>query len=122
MSHVVMIKTMVRDYAAVEAACRRLRWPTPRRGEASLFSQTISGLVVAVPDWVYPIAADLTSGQLQYDNHGGVWGDPKQHGRFLQAYAIEKTGIEARESGRALVQRRLANGSFRLTIRVEGGS
>ena len=122
MSHVVTIRTMVRDRAAVDAACRRLRWALPRMGEASLYSGEVSGLVVTVPDWVYPVVADLASGQLRYDNFGGAWGDVRQLDRFLQAYAVEKTRIEARRQGHDVVEQPLPDGSIRMTIRVGGGS
>ena len=60
--------------------------------------------------------------QLQYDTFGGAWGDVKQLDRFLQAYAVEKTRIEARRQGHDVVEQPLPDGSIRMTIRVGGGS
>ena len=37
LSHIVTIKTEVRDHAAVSAACRRLELPPPVLGTAQLF-------------------------------------------------------------------------------------
>jgi hypothetical protein len=37
LSHIVTIKTEVRDQAAVEAACRRLALPEPVQGTAQLY-------------------------------------------------------------------------------------
>ena len=122
MSHIVTIKTEVRDHAAVSAACRRLELPPPVVGTAQLFSGQVSGLIVRLPDWVYPVVVDTTSGQLHYDNYNGAWGDQARLDRFLQAYAVEKARIEARKKGHQVTEHALDDGSIKLTIRVGGGA
>ena len=69
MSHIVTIKTEVRDHAAVSAACRRLELPPPLHGTAQLFSGEATGLIVRLPDWTYPVVVDTTTGQVHYDNY-----------------------------------------------------
>ena len=44
MSHIVTIKTEVRDAAAVRAACKRLGLAEPTEGKTRLFSGEVSGL------------------------------------------------------------------------------
>ena len=44
MSHIVSIKTQLKDPLAVAAAYRRLGLPDPQAGTARLFSATASGL------------------------------------------------------------------------------
>ena len=44
MSHIVEIKTEVRDEAAVKSACSRLHFPQPTRGTFQLYSSTETGL------------------------------------------------------------------------------
>ena len=44
MSHIVEIRTEVRDPTAVAAACRRLGLPEPVRGTATLYSGEATGL------------------------------------------------------------------------------
>jgi hypothetical protein len=75
MSHIVQIKTQVRDAEAVRLACRRLHLPEPIAGSAKLFSSTVKGLAVQLPGWNYPVVCQLDSGQLQYDNFSGRWGE-----------------------------------------------
>jgi hypothetical protein len=89
LSHIVTIKTEVRDHAALSAACRRLELPPPILGTAQLFSGQATGLVVRLPGWVYPVAFDTTRGQVHFDNYNGGWGDQAQLDRVLQAYAVE---------------------------------
>ncbi len=50
MSHIVVIKTEVRDAAAVRAACRRLGLAEPIQGKTKLFSGEVTGLAVQLPD------------------------------------------------------------------------
>ena len=96
MSHIVQIKTEVRDAVAVQEACQRL------------------GL--------YPAVFDTRSGQVRFDNYGGRWGEQVQLDRFLQAYAVEKATLEARRKGHTVTEQTLDNGSIKLTVTVGGAA
>ncbi len=122
MSHVVSIKTELRDPTAVSAACRRLALPPPLLGTAELFSGQVTGVIVRLTAWTYPVVIDTTTGQVHYDNYNGAWGDQAQLDRFLQIYAVEKARIEARKKGHHVTEQSLVDGSIKLTIRVGGGS
>jgi hypothetical protein len=122
MSHTVTIKTEVRDADAVRAACERLKLPAPVQGKAQLFSGEVEGLAVKLPEWVYPVVADLTTGKLAFDNFGGRWGNSSQLDRFIQAYAAEKVKIESRRKGHVVTESQLADGSIKLTIQVGGAA
>ncbi len=120
MSHIVTIKTEVRDPAAVASACLRLGLPEPVHGTAKLFSGEATGLLVKLPDWLYPIVCDTASGVVRFDNYNQQWGRQEQLDRLLQAYAVEKARIEARRRGHHVVERSLADGSIEVTIRLGG--
>ena len=120
MSHVVEIKTEVRDEVAVRAACRRLALPQPTVGTFHLFEKEVQGLGVLLPNWIYPTVVDLASGQVRYDTYNGRWGDVAQLGRFLQGYAVEKATLEARKRGHVVSEQSLADGSIKLVIGVGG--
>ncbi len=122
MSHVVTIKTEVRDAEALRAACRRLGLPEPGQGTARLFEGEATGLLVKLPGWLYPAVVSTKTGQVQFDNYQGSWGDPKHLDAFLQAYAIEKAKLEARKKGHSVYERPLPDGSVKLTITVGGAS
>lgn len=122
MSHVVEIRTEVRDPLAVAAVCTRLGLPAPVRGIAKLFEGEAEGLLVSLPGWLYPVAFDTAAGQARYDNYGGAWGDPAHLDRFTQAYAVEKAKIEARRKGYTATEQTLPDGSIRLTVTVGGGA
>ena len=122
MSHIVEIKTEIRDEAAVKAACVRLQIPTPEHKTVRLFNATATGLCVQLPGWSYPVVANLQSGQVQYDNYGGHWGEQKHLNSFLQAYAVCKATIEARKKGHTCSETRLEDGSIRVTVRVGGAA
>ncbi|TWU59939.1 hypothetical protein Poly51_02120 [Rubripirellula tenax] len=122
MSHVVQIKTQVRDAAAVRAGCFRLGLDEPVEGELKLFSETVRGLGVQLRDWRYPVVFDLTTGESKYDNYQGRWGRQGRLDEFLQAYAVEKTKIEARRKGYSVAEHRLADGSIKVSLTVGGAS
>ena len=122
MSHIVEIKTEIRDEQAVRAACTRLQLPTPEHKTVRLFSATATGLCVQLPGWSYPVVCDLSTGQLSYDNYQGHWGRQEELSRFMQAYAVEKAKIEARKKGHTCSENRLEDGSIRVTIRVGGAA
>ena len=121
MSHVVTVKSEIRDAAAVAAACKRLRLAEPILGTTRLFSGEATGLAVQLPGWEYPIVCDTATGQVRYDNFGGRWGDSKELARFMQSYAVEKCRAEARKRGHTVTEQTLADGSVKLTVQVGGG-
>lgn len=122
MSHIVTIKTEIRDAVAVRAACTRLKLPPPVQGTHKLFSGEATGLAVELPDWKYPVVCELSTGQLQYDNYNGRWGVQSHLDAFLQNYAVEKTKIESRRQGHSCTEQPLADGSIKLIIQVQGGA
>ena len=122
MSHIVTIKTEVRDAVAVRAACHRLSLAEPVQGKTKLFSGEVEGLAVTLPEWTYPVVCELTTGQVRFDNFNGHWGDQKHLDRFLQAYAVEKAKLEARGKGHSVTEQSLSDGSIKLTVQVTGGA
>ena len=116
MSHLVTVKTKVHDPDAVAAACRRLHLAAPVQGKAQLFSGEVNGLIVQLPEWQYPIVIETQSGQLQYDNYDGAWGNQQQLDHFMQMYAVEKAKIEAHKKGMIVSEQSLQDGSIRLQM------
>jgi hypothetical protein len=119
MSHVVTIVTKVRDPAAITAACQRLGLAAPVQGTARLYSGQATGLLVQLPGWQFPVVIDQATGEVRYDNFGGVWGEQAQLDRFLQIYAVETAKLEARKKGYQVSEQALHDGSIKLQI-IEG--
>ena len=122
MSHIVEIKTEIRDEQAVRAACTRLQLTAPENKTVRLFNATATGLCVQLPNWSYPLVCNLQTGQVQYDNYGGHWGEQRHLNSFLQAYAVEKAKIEARKKGHSVTETALQDGSIRVTVKVGGAA
>ena len=118
MSHIVEIKTQIRDPVALNSACQRIRLPPPAHETVKMFQSTITGQCVRLPEWRYPVVCDLTTGQIQYDNFNGRWGDPKELDRLMQSYAVEKTKLESRRQGHTVTEQPLSDGSIKLIVQV----
>ena len=120
MSHIVSIETQVRDATALRAACGRLSLDGPEWQTAKLFTSEATGYCVCLPEWRFPVVCNTKTGEVHYDNFGGRWGDETELQRLLQAYAVEKTKIEARRKGNTCTEQQLADGSIKLTVTVGG--
>ncbi len=121
MSHLVTIKTEIKDPVALAAACSRLGLKPPVQGTARLYASEATGQIVELPGWAYPVVVNTETKQVHYDNYGGAWGDDKELDKLLQAYAVEKAKLEARKQGHSVTEQALADGSIKLTIAVAGG-
>ena len=123
MSHIVSIKTEVRDAEAVKAACKRLGLDEPFHAKAKFYmGDEVTGWCIKLPGWLYLAVADLTTGQVKFDNYEGSWGDQKHLDAFVQAYAVEKATIEAKKRGHTVYEQPLADGSIKLVIQVGGAA
>jgi hypothetical protein len=118
LSHIVHIQTEIRDHAALAAACGRLQLAPPQHETVPLFSASATGYSVRLPEWRYPVVCQLEAGKISYDNYGGRWGPQRELDRLVQAYAAEKTRLEARKQGYAVTEQTLDDGRIRLTIHV----
>lgn len=122
MSHIVTIKTQVRNALAVNAACQRLGICLPVQETVQLFSTTATGLAVRLPQWTYPVVCNLATGEVHFDNYAGQWGEQRCLDQFLQAYAVEMSKLQARKLGHTVVEQPLPNGSIKLVISVGGAA
>ncbi len=122
MSHIVRIQTEVRDAAAVFAACHRRQLAEPVAGKHLLFGGEVEGLAVRLREWTYPAVCQLETGEVQFDNFGGRWGEQRELDQFMQAYAVEKARIEARKRGHTVTEQSLTDGSIKLTVQIGGAA
>lgn len=122
MSHIVEIKTEIRDEQAVRAACVRLKLAAPERKTVRLFSATETGLCVELPGWRYPVVCNVLTGELRFDNYNVHWGPQAELHKFLQAYAVEKAKIEARKKGHLAYETAQEDGSIKVTVHVRGAT
>lgn len=122
MSHIVSVQTQVRDPVSIRAACNRLKLAEPHHGEAKLFSGVKTGWILQLEKWRYPVVCDVGTGNVEFDNYEGHWGDRAKLDQFLQAYAVEKATLEARKNGHSVTEQSLEDGSIKLTVNVGGVS
>jgi hypothetical protein len=119
-SHIVSIETEVRDVVGIRAACARLRLEEPVFGEVKLFTRSRTGWAVQLSAWRYPVVCDVATGQVDFDNFGGRWGEQVCLDRFLQSYAVEKAKLEARRQGHSVSEQQLEGGSIKVVVQLGG--
>jgi hypothetical protein len=119
-SHIVQVQTEIRDATAIKSACRRLQLPEPVFGEVKLFRETKTGWAVRLPDWQYPVVCSTETGQINYDNFRGHWGDQKHLNLFLQRYSVEKAKIEGLKRGHSVTEQQREDGSIKVVVQVGG--
>ena len=118
MSHIVTIRTQVRDPLAIHTACSRLKLPEPVYGPAKLIVGEKIGWAVKLTGWVYPVVCNTNTGEVDLDNYGEKWGRQQELDLFLQAYAVEKAKLESRKAGHSVTEQLLADGSIRVCVQV----
>ena len=72
LSHIVTIKTEVRDPGASRPPAAGSHCPSRSTTRPSFFSGQATGLLVKLPDWLYPVVIDTATGQARYDNYLGL--------------------------------------------------
>ncbi len=122
MSHIVEIKTEIRDEQAIRGACVRLQLAAPENKTVRLFNATATGLCELETGWNYPVVCETQSNAVKYDNYQGHWGRQEELNKFLQAYAVEKARIEARRKGHRVSECKLEDGSIKVTVHVGGAA
>lgn len=118
MNHIVTIQVEVRDLDAIKSACKRLELKEPIHGKTKLFETEVEGILVELPEWVFPLVCNLETGEVKYDNYNGAWGERKHLDRFVQVYCIEKATLEARKKGYSVTEQELVDGSVKLTVNM----
>jgi len=117
MSHTVSIKAQVKCQTALAATCLRLGLPAPNHGQVRLFDQIATGTGVQLPGWRFPLCI-TSDGSVLHDHFQGLWGEPKELSRFLQAYATEAAKLQARRQGHSVTETQLADGTIQLIVEL----
>ena len=96
MSHIVTIAVEVRDLAAIQSACQRLKLAEPVFGKAQLFEKEIEGILVKLPDLTRrsPLFAIYQLGRSITTTIRDTGGDQKQLDKFVQTNSIEKQPLK----------------------------
>ena len=83
---VLLFETEVRDPVAIQAVCQRLRLPEAVFGSTKLFSTSLTGWAVQLPEWRYPVVCEVETGRVSFDNYEGRWGNG---GRLVVKFSFQ---------------------------------
>jgi hypothetical protein len=117
MSHTTTIKTQFKTKESIIAAANEMGLPAIQEGEFTLFDRTkVKGVAVKLPNWVYPVVIDTTTGTAHFDNYGGKWGAQAQLDKFTQTYAVHQATAMAKSKGYLVRRQQQDNGSVQLVV------
>lgn len=110
MSHITKRATALKDADAIKKACKRI--------PDTEIIQTANRhtLQVKFKDWLNPITIDTRTGECEFDNWDGRWGDEKLLDKLRQGYAVEAAAAQAAREGRHLEEFELEDGSIKCVI------
>ena len=120
MSHTSTIKTNFRDAEAVTEAAEALGY-TVEYGTARLFTgPELTGLVMRIPGWRYPVIINTETGTAKYDNYKGSWGSSEHLDAFKQRYAacVTKKELSKKFPTATLVEETTEDGRIVITASV----
>ena len=118
MSHIVTIKTEVRDAAAVRAACIRLGLPAPVQGKAKLFSGEVEGLAISCPTGRIPSSATPPPARSNSTTTRVTGATRSTSTNFCKPMRARRPRPKRDAGATVLRSRRLRTAPSRLTIQV----
>lgn len=85
MSHIVKVKTTVRNNECLRLACVQVGASAPEEGTCLIYGTSYQGVYFKLPGWRYPICISA-NGTLNFDNYRGHWGAKAKLDELLQRY------------------------------------
>lgn len=98
MSHLLTIKTEIKDMEALASAVEALGGHVLGMGKYLVYTQWVEGLGIRLPGWYYPVVLK-EDGSLAFDNDRGRWGDPARLDELRSRYTIEAARLAATRLG-----------------------
>lgn len=119
MSHIVKVKTQMKDGAIIEQACQQMGAQFQGRGVAQVYSTQREGLRVLLPGWKFPLVINEQTGEVHFDNYNGSWGSLAHLEKLTQTYTKLTALATLRRAGHRVIEQALPDGSVRLIAEVE---
>ncbi len=89
MSHIVTVKTQLKNTVSIAKACKRLEWQCEEKGVGVFYNgSSVEGCVVRPTGWRYPVV--IKDSEILSDTYNGAWGKDSDLDRLKQYYAISE--------------------------------
>lgn len=116
MSHIVKVKTQIKNNECLALACRQVGASEPQEGSCEIFGTSYNGTYFKLPGWRYPVCLS-PNGTINYDNYRGSWGDKKVLDELLQRYTTNVSVRNlVRQGFRMVGQPTIVNGKMRVEM------
>lgn len=90
MSHIVTIKTELKNFDTIKEVCKRLGLHCKQSNDINVYNTNKTGMGIHLKGWKYPIVVNK-QGVVYYDNYNGNWGNMKEYNKFVDEYSLEET-------------------------------
>ena len=89
MSHIVTVKTQLKNTVSIAKACKRLEWQCEEKGVGVFYNgSSVEGCVVRPTGWCYPVV--IKDSEILSDTYNGAWGKDSDLDRLKQYYSVEE--------------------------------
>lgn len=92
MSHIVTVKTQFKDGEILLNTLKKFNVciSSGERHSVTMFGSTVEAdISFKLPGWRYPVAVDLKTGEVKFDNYGGSWGQIEEFDKVHQQYTLD---------------------------------
>lgn len=92
MSHIVTIKSQMKNIEALTASCEALKIPFqvgPHQVTLYAGQQVKTDFSFQLPGWRYRCAVNAETGEVKMDNFGGSWGKIEEFDKLHQEYSAQ---------------------------------
>ena len=93
--------------------------------EVSLFAgaKVKGDFMVKLPGWLYPVVFNTQTGEANFDNYNGGWGNVEELHSLVQEYSIQVAEAESQQlvvQGWTMERVRQENGDIQVVIEQQG--
>lgn len=117
MSHIVKVKTTIKNNECLRLACTQVGASAPEEGTCTIYGTTYTGVYFKLPGWRYPVCIS-NNGVLNFDNYQGSWGDKRVLDELLQRYTtnVSVRNLVRTQGARMQGQPTMVNGKLRTVM------
>jgi len=119
-SHITRRKSAIKSVDILKKACKRVPGAEYLGRVDKVRGLPHGGHQFKLKGWTHPVAIDINTGELAFDNYAGRWGEEAELDKVRQGYGVEAAKAQAEVEGHEFEEEKLTDGSIKCTIGLGG--